>query len=152
MSLRRLILRVWVSLGRKRLKLKTLLIFGKPVIAYGDFQVGNAGNIVVGSNLAINAGVFLLGHESIVIGDDVILSAGAMLIDGGLDPASFGGVEVPKYRPGGIVIGDGVWIGAGAIVLPGVTIGRRAIVGAGAVVTRDVAEGDCVVGMPARVR
>lgn len=51
-----------------------------------------------------------------------------------------------------IVIGADVWIGGGAIVLPGVTIGNGAIIGAGAVVTRDVPEGATALGNPARVR
>jgi len=49
-------------------------------------------------------------------------------------------------------IGRNVWIGGGAIILPGVTIGDDAIVGAGSVVTRDVPAGATVVGNPARVR
>jgi maltose O-acetyltransferase len=48
-------------------------------------------------------------------------------------------------------IGSNVWIGGGAIVLPGVSIGDDAIVGAGSVVTRDVPPGTTVVGNPARV-
>jgi len=49
-------------------------------------------------------------------------------------------------------IGQNVWIGSGAIILPGVTVGEDAIVGAGSVVTCDVPEGATVVGNPARVR
>lgn len=49
-----------------------------------------------------------------------------------------------------VSIGADVWIGGGAIVLPGVAVGHGAIVGAGAVVTRDVAPGARVVGNPAR--
>jgi len=49
-----------------------------------------------------------------------------------------------------VTIGDDVWIGAGAIILPGVNVGTGAIVGAGAVVTRDVAPGATVAGNPAR--
>jgi maltose O-acetyltransferase len=49
-----------------------------------------------------------------------------------------------------VTIGAEVWIGGGAIVLPGVTIGEGAIVGAGAVVTRDVAADASVAGAPAR--
>lgn len=48
-------------------------------------------------------------------------------------------------------IGDDVWIGAGAIVLAGVTVGSRSVIGAGAVVTRDVPPGVVVAGNPARV-
>lgn len=53
-------------------------------------------------------------------------------------------------RSGSIIIEEDAWIGAGAIILPGVRIGRRAIVGAGAVVTRDIMPGKKVVGIPAR--
>jgi len=52
---------------------------------------------------------------------------------------------------GRVVIDDDAWIGAGAIILPNVTIGREAIVGAGAVVTKDVAARTVVVGNPAHV-
>jgi acetyltransferase-like isoleucine patch superfamily enzyme len=48
-------------------------------------------------------------------------------------------------------IGDGVWIGAGAIILKGVTIGNDAVIGAGAVVTRHVDSGEKVVGVPAHL-
>ena len=47
-------------------------------------------------------------------------------------------------------IGDDVWIGAGALILPGVTVGDGAIVGAGAVVTKDVPAGETYAGVPAR--
>ena len=66
-----------------------------------------------------------------------------------LDPAvRRSGLE--SGRP--IRIGSNVWIGGGAIVLPGVTIGDDAVIGAGSVVTRDVSAGAVVVGNPARVR
>jgi maltose O-acetyltransferase len=51
-----------------------------------------------------------------------------------------------------VTIGANVWIGGGAIILPGVTIGDDAIVGAGSIVTRDVAAGVTVVSNPARER
>jgi maltose O-acetyltransferase len=57
------------------------------------------------------------------------------------------GIEVAKP----ITIEDNVWIGGGAIVLPGVRIGRNAVVGAGAVVSRDVPANTVVAGNPARV-
>jgi maltose O-acetyltransferase len=50
-----------------------------------------------------------------------------------------------------VEIGDDVWIGGGAIILPGVRIGARAVVGAGSVVTRDVPEGVFAAGNPCRV-
>ena len=51
-----------------------------------------------------------------------------------------------------VSIGRNVWIGGGAIILPGITIGDDAIIGAGSVVTRDVPAGATAVGNPARLR
>ncbi|HZA25007.1 MAG TPA: DapH/DapD/GlmU-related protein, partial [Dehalococcoidia bacterium] len=56
--------------------------------------------------------------------------------------------ELELGRP--VHIGRYVWIGGGAIILPGVTVGDDAVIGAGSVVTRDVEEGSTVVGSPAR--
>jgi acetyltransferase-like isoleucine patch superfamily enzyme len=50
-----------------------------------------------------------------------------------------------------VVIGDDVWIGANAVILPGVTIGRHCVVAAGAVVTKDVPDNTVVGGIPAKV-
>lgn len=58
-------------------------------------------------------------------------------------------LERLSIRP--VTIKDDVWIGYGAIILPGVTIGKEAVVGAGAVVTTDVPDGACVAGNPAKV-
>lgn len=56
-----------------------------------------------------------------------------------------------RWKPALITVKDDVWIGAGAIILPGVTIGEGAIVGAGAVVTKDVPPFAVVAGNPARI-
>ena len=50
-----------------------------------------------------------------------------------------------------VVIGDDVWIGANAVILPGVTIGRHCVVAAGAVVTKDVPDNSVVAGVPAKI-
>lgn len=56
------------------------------------------------------------------------------------------------YRLGKIIVQDGASIGSGAIILPGVTIGEKAMVGAGAVVTTDVLRNSVVVGVPAAIQ
>lgn len=56
----------------------------------------------------------------------------------------------PASDPGGGIDGDGAWIGAGAIVLSGVTIGKYAVIGAGSVVTRDIPDYTVAVGNPCR--
>ena len=110
-----------------------------------------------GYNISLGAGVFLnfnciiLDVVKVAIGDRTQIGPGVQILtaDHPRDPAQRrAGLDFG--RP--IVIGADVWIGGGAIVLPGVTIGDGAIVGAGAVVTRDVAAGATVVGNPARER
>ena len=132
-------------------QLHGLLVFRRRVGIFGRFRVANPRNVRIGKDCGVNEGVFILGHESIDIGDNVVLSAGCMLIDSGLALEDFATRESPPHVSRPIVIEDGAWIGAGAIILPGVRIGRKAVVGAGSVVTRDVPPGTVVAGNPARV-
>ena len=127
-----------------------LLIFRRRVGVFGHFTVGNARNIRIGRDCGINHGVFILGHNRIEIGDGVVLSAASMLIDSGLETFGFAASIRPKHIESFVVIEDGAWIGAGAIILPGVTVGKKSIVGAGSVVSRDVPAFTIVAGNPAR--
>jgi len=85
----------------------------------------------------------------IEIGDEVLIGPNVQLISSGhpVDPA--GRRRTITGDP--IVIGRNVWIGAGATVLHGVTVGEDAVIAAGAVVTRDVPARTLVAGVPARV-
>lgn len=129
------------------LQIKALLIFGKRVYAHGNFKVGNRKNVSIGNMCSINTGVYILAHCKISIGNRVTLSARAMLIDSGLDKNSSDRSHIDSY----IIINDGVWVGAGAIILPGVVIGSGSIVGAGSVVTKSVPSMCVVAGNPARI-
>ncbi|MFX5587290.1 DapH/DapD/GlmU-related protein, partial [Acinetobacter baumannii] len=71
----------------------------------------------------------------VLIGSNVTISSGQHPIEGELPPV-FARQSIPKK----IVIGDDVWIGAGAVIMPGVTIARGTVIGANAVVTRDTEE------------
>ncbi len=106
-------------------------------------------HIDLGKCVRINMGCIFLDSNRISIGDYVMIGPNVMIItpNHSRDPEgrrNVGTISKP------VAIEDDVWIGAGAIILPGVRIGRGAIVGAGAVVTKDVPAGATVVGNPAR--
>ena len=107
-------------------------------------------NIRVGRNCFINYNCVFLDCAPIEIGDDLQMGPAVQLYTAfhPLDRQTrTAGLEYA--RP--IRIGDGVWIGGGAIVLAGVSIGDNAVIGAGSVVTRDVPANSVAVGNPARV-
>ncbi|ATE66713.1 serine O-acetyltransferase EpsC [Rhizorhabdus dicambivorans] len=97
--------------------------------------------VQIGRRFFIDHGFVVIGETSI-IGDDVTMYQGCTL--GGTNPTNG---EGGKRHP---TIGDGAIISVGAVVLGPITVGKRARVGANAVVTKDVAEGQVVVGIPAR--
>lgn len=107
-------------------------------------------HISLGQGSYINMGATILDNAPVRIGAGVMIgpnvqiytAAHALDADQRLD-----GVETALP----VTIEDRVWIGGGAILLPGVTIGREAVVGAGSVVTKDVPAGARVVGNPARI-
>ena len=138
-------------LRHRYLQYKGRKIFKKKVGIIGNFTAVNPDNIKIGDHCGINHGVFILGHHKIEIGSYVVLSANCMLLDAGLDKFQFPNNNFPAHATGTIKIKDGAWIGAGAIVLPGVTVGRKSIVGAGAVVTKDVPDYTIVAGNPAKM-
>lgn len=115
------------------------------------FFVDYGYNIHLGRGVFLNYGCILLDVCPIRIGDLTQIGPAVQLLaaDHPRDPA----VRDAGLENGApIEIGRNVWIGGGAIVLPGVRVGDDAIVGAGAVVTRDVPAGATVVGNPARQR
>ena len=129
-----------------------ILVFHRRVRVHGFFVVGNPKNVTVGTNVAINHGVYIQGHGCVIIGDNVVLSPRCIILDSGL---SIDDVTCQKERKGHIktmtAIGNNVWIGAGAIILPGVSLGDNCIVGAGSVVTKSFPSSSVVAGNPARV-
>jgi acetyltransferase-like isoleucine patch superfamily enzyme len=107
----------------------------------------NGRKVHFGKRNVLNFGCLLDGRKfEIRIGDDVSIGPEASILTLGHDPQSPGFED----RGGEVIIGDRVWIGYRAIVLPGVTIGEGAVVGAGSVVTKDIAPYTIVAGNPAR--
>lgn len=112
-----------------------------PVVVYSPEMLS------IGSQVDIGEFVVLRANGGMRIGDRVLIAAHATLTTRAhpVVPPRYGHtVDAP------IVIEDDVWVGAAAVVLPGVTIGRGSIVGAGAVVTKDVPADTIVGGVPSR--
>lgn len=104
-------------------------------------------NIHLGRNVFINSGCKFQDQGGIHIGDDVLIGHNVVL-------ATLNHDENPEMRqnlkPSPIKIGDKVWIGSNATILPGVSIGDGAIIAAGAVVTKDVEKNSIIAGVPAK--
>ena len=89
---------------------------------------------------------------SIIIEDNVMMGAGVQIhvnnhrFDDSIIPL----IDQGYYPDEPVTLKNGCWIGANAIILPGVTIGRNAVVGAGSIVTKSVPDGVLVAGNPAR--
>ena len=108
--------------------------------------------LILGKNVGIS-GTVLCAARGIEIGEGTIIGSGAMIIDNDFH-SPFGEWGWQNQSPANarpVKIGRGVFVGARAIILKGVTIGDRAVIGAGAVVTRDVPAGQTACGNPARV-
>ncbi len=105
----------------------------------------------VGKNFGCNSGSYInaIGGVSfgdyVLIGSNVTISSGTHPIDGELPP-----VFARRAIPSPICVEDDVWIGAGAVILPGVTLRKGSVIGANAVVTHDTEEYSVNIGAPAR--
>lgn len=108
---------------------------------------GPASRICIGSRSFISSGVHFASHESIVIGDRVVINEGVVFL------TASHSISDPSWRMFSkkIEVCDYAWIATNAIILPGVRVGVGAVVAAGAVVTADVADYAVVGGNPATV-
>lgn len=123
---------------------------GEGTLIYPSVVIHNPEQVRIGARCAIAEFVHMWGGGGIAIGDAVIIASHTVITSLTHDKHAACFRETTLHAK--VVIGDNVWIGAGAIILPGVTLGSGCIVGASAVVTRDVPAGALVMGMPARVR
>lgn len=99
------------------------------------------GNAIVGNNCSIQAFSYIC--EGVTIGNNVFIGPRVTFTNDKYPPS-------PKKKWKKTLVSDGAKIGAGAIILPGITIGKNAVIGAGAVVTKNVSADTVVVGNPAR--
>lgn len=115
---------------------------------FPPFYADYGQNITVGKNVFINSGCCFQDQGGIEIGDNVLIGQQVVI-------ATLNHDLIPEKRanmlPAPVRIGNGVWIGAHATILAGVTVGNGAVVAAGAVVTKDVPENTVVGGVPAKI-
>lgn len=109
----------------------------------GDVKIGKD----VWVSFATSGGCYVQGHNGVIIGDGTIIAAGVKIISANHAPQ-----EINKWLPAPpIVIGQNVWVGANAVILPGVQVGEKAVIGAAAVVTKSIPDRAIAVGNPARI-
>jgi maltose O-acetyltransferase len=124
--------------------------FGRGSVLKPSFRCDYGYNILIGRNVFVNYDCVFLDCNRITIGDDVQIGP-AVQIYTAQHPTD------PETRRSGlefalpVTVGDNAWIGGGAILCPGVTIGANTVVGAGSVVTRDLPPSVIAVGNPCRV-
>lgn len=123
---------------------------GQNVVVEPPFYCSYGRHTFIGDHSYLNFGCTILDNNEVRIGQHVMIGPSVQIYTAAhalLASARNKGLETAKK----IVIKDNVWIGGGAIILPGVVIEENAVVGAGAVVTRNVAANTVVAGNPARV-
>jgi maltose O-acetyltransferase len=133
----------------RALLLERFAAVGVGAVIRAPFHCDYGFNISLGAGVFLNFNCVLLDVVEITIGDGTQIGPAVQIYtaDHPRGPAErASGLEFG--RP--VRIGRNVWVGGGAIILPGVTIGDNALIGAGSVVTRDVAAGATVMGNPAR--
>ena len=108
--------------------------------------------VIIGDRCLIGRGSAIVGHYRIDIGDDVFTGMNVYITDqnhGYEDPDTPIGIQDPQDDP--VVIGDGSWIGSGAVVLPGARIGKHCVVAANSVVRGTFPSHSVIAGVPAKV-
>jgi maltose O-acetyltransferase len=135
---------------RRKLLLERFAAVGEGAVIRPPFHCDYGFNISLGAGAFLNFNCVILDVVEVTIGEKTQIGPGVQILtaDHPRDPAERdAGLEFgPPIR-----IGRNVWIGGGAIVLPGVVIGDNALIGAGSVVTRDVPAGATAFGNPARL-
>lgn len=136
------ILRPWRLVAGERVQLEHGVYLK---IASEDAQVK------LGDEVFIGFGAELDVSHSLIVGNYVLIAPGCFITDHHHRRGAHAHIADQGCESAPVVIEDDAWLGANAVVLPGIRIGRGAIVGAGAVVTHDVEAMTIVAGVPARV-
>lgn len=153
--------RLYFSSSMRELCRKKFKHFGKGAELRPHVFVGGCSNISIGDNVVVRPNTILFansfkeynGPGAITIEDGVLMGPSIQMFTNKHNFADVGRpiFDQGKEEPKNIMIKSGSWIGAGTIILPGVTIGKNAVIGAGSVVTKSIPDYSLAVGAPARV-
>lgn len=141
-----------VLLGKSQVMGTGAITFGEKCFLFPDLylETQNEARILIGDHVVMSRGVHLVAMAGITIGNGSMIGEYASVRDANHLRSADKPIRDSGFGARPITIGSEVWIGRGVTVLPGVTIGDGATVGANAVVTRDVAPGAIVAGVPAK--
>lgn len=133
---------------------------GENIWITSPFYVDYGNNIYFGNNCEVNMNCTFLDDNKIVVGDNALIAPNVQIYtafhptnakDRFGEPKADGSFEFCKTITAPVIIGDNVWIGGGAIILPGVTIGDNVVIGAGSIVTKSISNNSVALGNPCRV-
>lgn len=118
---------------------------------YPPFYCDYGYNIIIGEHSFINVNCVILDVNNVMIGNNVLIGPN-VTITSATHPINKTQREKGYVYGLPIVINDNVWLGAGSIINPGVTIGKNAIIGSGSIVTTDIPPNVIAVGNPCRIK
>ena len=133
---------------------------GKNLWITAPFYVDYGHHIFFGNNCEVNMNCTFLDDNIIRIGDNALIAPNVQIYtafhpanaeDRFGNPGKDGSFAFCRTQTAPVTIGDNVWIGGGAILMPGITIGDNVVIGAGSVVTRDIPSDSVACGSPCRV-
>lgn len=133
---------------------------GKNLWITAPFYVDYGNNIYFGNNCEVNMNCTFLDDNKIIIGDNALIAPNVQIYtafhptnarDRFGEVKEDGSFEFCKTQTAPVIIGDNVWIGGGAIIMPGVTIGSNVVIGAGSIVCKDIPDDVIAFGNPCRV-
>lgn len=148
-----MIIRVFDKLIRELYRLFHPCLWGHNLQINGIPRIYDIRKLKIGQNVSVNADCVLQCYGKLTIGNNVTISDGAKILTRSLrttDYAENAQKAEREHTEKEVRIGDGVWIAANAVILPGVTINKNSIIAAGAVVTGDVEANSVYAGIPAR--
>ncbi len=133
---------------------------GKNLWITAPFFADYGNNIYFGNNCEVNMNCTFLDDNAIRIGDNALIAPNVQIYTAFHptnvrerfgEPKEDGSFMFCKTQTAPVTIGDNVWIGGGAIIMPGVTIGNNVVIGAGSVVTKDIPDNTVAYGNPCLV-